>query len=1051
MHTLLLAAALVTAPLQDTTRVVFVATTDVHGYVTDRDYLAGTPFAGGLVRAATVIDSLRARYPGRVVVADAGDLIQGSPFATYFATRDQRETHPILDAMNQVGYDVATPGNHEFNFGVPFMRRALASAAFPYVSANIRALPSDSLLFQPYVTLRRGDVRIAVTGFTTPGVMVWDRDHVRGRVRVEPVERAAARTVADMRKDADVAIVLVHSGMGGRASYDTTGVGDEDVAARFAALPQKPDLVLVGHSHREMRDSVIGGVHFVQPRNWAQQLSVVHLTLVKQRRGWKVAGIRGELVPLATVPPSPRLQRAVAGYDADVRKWVGEALGLLRDSASMRFARAMPTPLVQFINEVQRRRAGTQLASTAAFTTRLTLGPGPISLATIAALYPYENTLRAVKVSGAQLKAYLEQSARYFVATRDRVVLNDSIPGYSYDMVLGVDYAIDLTRPVGDRITELRFEGRRVEPSDSFTLALNSYRQTGGGGFDMLKDAPVVYDRGESVRDLLVDAVRENGGIDPARFRTRNWRIVPELAEEQVIGLFTAGAAAAEASGGKTGPARAARPRAPGDSVFLRLITMNDFHGQLEGKTYDWSDGRVVGGAAVLKAHMDSAAAQCRCPSLRLDGGDEMQGTLLSNLGYGRSTVAVLNAMGLDGAAIGNHELDWSADTLASRIREAKYPWLAANIVDSSTGRRPAWATPWTIIEKDGLRIGLVGYITTETKTAVKPIWVRGLGFPGGAAAIRGVLDSVKAERPDAVIIVAHAGDVCREGRCDGETAALARELGPGVVDAIVSGHTHQPVTDLTTGTPIIQARSSGRAIGVIDLVRRLDGSQGAHLQLRTPFADEVTPDRAVAAVVARETEAARAAEARVIAASRLPLARGSGEEGGQHALGNLIADALRVGARADVGLINNTGIRADLPAGELTYGALYAVQPFGNTVSVKVIPGRVLLQMLERVVQGGRPGSHVSGITVTYDPSRKAGKRIREVRFTDGRKFDPKADYTLAAPDFLQTGGSGYTMLAGYPEQYSAGVDVEVLVQYLRRLPRPFDAPETPRIVPVQ
>ena len=1044
MLTTLLAAALVTVPLQDTARVVIVATTDVHGHVTDRDYLTGTPFGGGLVRAATVIDSLRSRYPGQVVVVDAGDLVQGDPFATYFATRDRREVHPVLDAMNQAGYDVATPGNHEFNFGVPFLRRALASASFPYVSANIYSLPSDSLVFQPYVTLRRGPIRVAVAGFTTPGVMVWDRELVKGAARVAPISRDAARTVRDMRKDADLAVVLVHAGLDGAASYDTTGVGDENAARTFAELSVKPDLVVVGHSHRELRDSVINGVHFVQPRNWAQSLTVTHLTAVRTPgRGWRVVRVHADLVSLATVAPSPRLQRAVAGYDADVRKWVAEALGLVRDSLSTRYSRAEPTPLVQFINEVQRRRTGAQLSAASAFSTRIAIGPGPISLATIAALYPYENTLRAVKVSGAELKAYLEQSARYFRAGRDRVTLNDSIPGYNYDMVLGADYRIDLARAPGDRITGLQVAGAPVMATDTFTLALNSYRQSGGGGFEMLRGAPVVYDRGESVRDLLVEAVRENGGIDPARFRTRNWQIVPAMADQQVHALFDGEAPAPRVAAG--------RPRrGVNDSVFLRLLTMNDFHGQLEGRTYDWSANRVVGGAAVLKAHFDSAARACNCPSIRLDAGDEMQGTLLSNLAYGKATIAALGALGLDAAAIGNHEFDWSVDSLRARIGEARYPMLAANILDSATMRRPTWAKPWTIVEKDGLRIGVIGYITTDTKTAVKPVWVQGLGFPGGADAIRGVLDTVRLAKPDAIIIVAHAGDTCREGVCSGETIDLARALGPGAVDAIVSGHAHAAVIDTSTGTPIIQARSSARAFGIIDLVRRLDGSKGWVLELRTPFADEVTPDARVAAVVEQGTRSARGLADRIVGESRAPLLR-TNDAVAQYPLGHLIADAYRVLARADVGLINSTGIRADLASGPITFEQLYAVQPFGNRVVSIEVTGALLRQALEHALQSGRPGVHLSGIRVTYDGAAKAGARVREIRFDDGRIWKATTTYLLALPDFLASGGSGYTMFATRPETSAAGVDVDVVSEYLRKLPRPFVAPATPRLVAVE
>src|SRR5918999_3107608 len=178
MLSLLFAASLAAAQAPDTAHVVLVATTDVHGRATAWDYLADTPAPGGLTLVATLVDSLRRRYPGQVVVLDAGDLLQGNAFAAYHARPGRRGPNPIVEAMNLTGYDAATPGNHDFDWGVPELERALADAAFPYVSANVFLLPRDSLLVSPFRVLRRGPIRVAVTGFTTPGVMLWDRDQL---------------------------------------------------------------------------------------------------------------------------------------------------------------------------------------------------------------------------------------------------------------------------------------------------------------------------------------------------------------------------------------------------------------------------------------------------------------------------------------------------------------------------------------------------------------------------------------------------------------------------------------------------------------------------------------------------------------------------------------------------------------------------------------------------------------------------------------------------------------------------------------------------------
>jgi 2',3'-cyclic-nucleotide 2'-phosphodiesterase/3'-nucleotidase len=214
---------------------------------------------------AVVVDSLRRAHPGAVVLLDAGDMIQGNAFAAYYATVQPRDPHPLVDLLNAMGYDALTPGNHEFNFGLDVLDRTFRSAGFPLVAANVFRFPRDTFAYAPHVILPRGRVRVGVTGFTTPGAMVWDGPHLRGQLVVRPILAGADDAIAAVRAaGADLTVAVIHSGMDGASSYDTTGVGAEHVAARLAGLRNRPDLVIVGHSHRHFADSVINGVHFVQ-------------------------------------------------------------------------------------------------------------------------------------------------------------------------------------------------------------------------------------------------------------------------------------------------------------------------------------------------------------------------------------------------------------------------------------------------------------------------------------------------------------------------------------------------------------------------------------------------------------------------------------------------------------------------------------------------------------------------------------------------------------------------------------------------------------------
>lgn len=1019
----------------DTARLVIVATTDVHGRATGWDYVADAPHPGGLARAATVIDSLRRVHPGQVIVVDAGDLIQGDPFGAYFGQVDDRTPHPVIEAMNLAGWDAATPGNHEFNFGLDVMMRALGSARFPYVSGNIVSLPRRRLVFPASTVLERQGVRVGVTGFTTPGVMVWDRENVRDRMAVLPIMPAARPIVRDLNRRTDFTLVVIHSGMDGTSSFDETGVGRENVAAQFAELPDRPHLVVVGHSHRVITDSVLNGVRFIQARPYAQSLAVMHVELVRRGRRWEVTRQRGEQIPLAGVPVHPRVEAALAEAHALVRGWNTAPLG--ESTAEMRatLARVRPTTIINWVNEVQRQRAGAELSSTAPFDTRAGWDAGPVRLAHLAQLYPYENTLRAVRISGADLRAYLEQSVRYFeVTAAGQARFSDTIPGYNYDIVRGADYTIDLARPPGQRITGLTVRGRPVADADSFSLALNNYRHGGGGGFGMLARAPVIYDRNENIRDLLLEDLTRRGVLDPAEFQDDHWRIVPDGLARQLRDRALAG--------GQFGAA-------PRESVILRLFATNDFHGAVEPRVHAWSGGRPVGGAAALAGWMDSSATACGCPVLRVDGGDQMQGTLPSNLVFGRSTVAAFNAMRLDAAVIGNHDLDWGQDTLRARIAESRYTWLAANMFDSTTGRRPDWARPWTMVERGGLRVALIGYMIPSTKQIVKPEFVAGLVFRGGRAAIEDVLGEVRAARPDLTVLVAHEGGFCDNGSCRGEIFDLARELDSTVVQLTTAGHTHSLIATTVNGIPIIQARSSGTAVAVADWVAMPDGTHRWRTSVETVYADGVS-DPVVDSLLAtfRPAVAAIANQQVATLASALP------REGDQYPLGNLVADALRAGAAADFGFINTTGIRAPLPAGVVTYEQLFLVHPFGNRVVRVSLTGAQLRQVIEhsfRAEDRDGPNGHLSGLVVEYDMSRPRGSRVVSLRTTAGRAIQPAARYTLAVPDFLAQGGSGYAMLAALPHEDAGWVDVDNLVHYLRGLPQPVVAPGEVRMRPAQ
>ena len=1055
---LLASAAFVFAPAATRAQgipvdLVVAATSDVHGRLRGWDYFADSAEeTRGLARLATAVDSLRTANPGRVILVDGGDLLQGNPL-TYVASRTTGAIHPVVAAMNAMRYDASAVGNHEFNYGLPLLQRAAAQATFPFLASNARR-PDGSRSFPAFVMFERAGVKVALIGATNPGSNIWDRSNLQGRLAVTDIVPEVRLAVDSARANgAEFVVAVLHTGLGGASSYEAGGRGEENVAARVAREVSGIDVIVFGHSHREVADSTINGVLLMQPRQWAGSLAVARVRLQNRGSSWSVIEKHGTLVRAKGHAESPAVVAAVEPAHAAARAYAAREIGTTTTAWRADSARTADTPLVDFVLEVERRVFNADLASTSAFDLGAGIGPGKITVAQLARLYPYENTLQLVKVSGAALKAYLEQSARYFVVragATPAVSIDPEIPGYNFDIVAGADYTIDLSQPMGSRITRLTVRGRAVAATDSFTLAVNNYRAGGGGGYGMLHGAPVLRDTQVEIRDLLIAAVEKQRTLKVADFARANWRIEP--------------AAYAAAAYAALHPATTAKPTpaasiaaAPGVSpalagvTTLRLISTNDFHGALEPRP-DGTQGNR-GGAAQVAHAIRSAQHECgeSCATLLLDGGDMFQGTAASNLAYGRPVVRFFNAMDFAAGTLGNHEFDWGQDTLRARLKELHHAVLGANVTYAD-GRPVPWIRADTIVVRGGVKIGIIGVASPLTPNTTMASNVADLRFASPAPVVNAHVRSLRARGATVVVVLAHDGGFCN-GRgaaqtCSGEVMLLAQGI-TEKVDAIISGHTHSVLNMEVNGIPVVQARSGGRAIGVVDLTLDATGvavgkGRGRVLNIDS---DTIPADPQIAALVRDATAGVAARVNQSIGQLGAPMFR----RGDEYALGHLIADAQRAAGKADFAVMNNGGVRSDLQAGTLTYGALFEVAPFGNVLYRVTARGDALRPYFEKFYDGQRaPRVHVSGITLTWDNTKPAGQRLVGAQLANGTPLDDTREYRLVLSDFMLTGGDGLGLGTAARVVEPLNVqDLDALVAWVRQMPRGLVvADETPRLI---
>jgi len=477
-------------------------------------------------------------------------------------------------------------------------------------------------------------------------------------------------------------------------------------------------------------------------------------------------------------------------------------------------------------------------------------------------------------------------------------------------------------------------------------------------------------------------------------------------------------------------------PKAPTPvaTARLRIIGTNDFHGALQPRRIG---GNQRGGAAALAATIARAEAECVAPTcewILVDGGDQFQGTLASNLAFGRPISEIFNHLGYAAAALGNHEFDWGQDTLRARMRDQRYGVFGAN-VRYTDGRDVPWIRNDTLIVRGGFKIGVIGLLTRSTTTSAKASMIQGLRFDDPAPIVDSLATDLRRRGANTVIVVAHMGGFCdQEGttNCRGEIFDMVKAL-KQPIDAVIAGHSHSLVNTVVNGVPIVQAFSSGTAIDVVDIAYDRTSTPSRH-EVRSVYTDSVAPDAWVAQRVSAAEQAVAAKASVVVAtvATELP-----GTDTGP--LGDLVADAMRAAGQADFGVMNHGGIRAPLHAGVVRYSDVFEVSPFGNVLYKLTAKGADMRRYFEKVVGGRAPSAWVGGVRIVFDSTRAPGQRITSLTLADGRPFDDAATYSVVINDFMLTGGSGL----GFPGQPISSEsinisDLDALIAYLKSLPQP-------------
>ena len=457
--------------------------------------------------------------------------------------------------MNAIGYDAVALGNHEFNYGIETLRKFEDQCDFPLLGANALDAKTLKPAFPPYFIKRfcvpgAPDVKVAVLGLTNPGIAIWDKAYVEGKMVFPGLEEQAAKWVPKLRSmGADVVVVSAHSGSSGTSSYGDQLPYIENSAALVAQQVPGIDAILVGHAHTEIAELLVTNektgkkVVLSEPLCFAQRLTLFDFELVFDKGRWTVESVKATVRDSKTVADDPKITKLLKDDHDIVVEYVNQVVGTATAKLTTVEARYKDAPIIDLITKVQEdvvkaALAGTEhaalpvISQASPFSRTSEIPAGDVTIRDLSSLYVYDNTLVAKLMTGAQIKAYLEYSAEYFVQTAadaavdvEKLTNAGNRPDYNYDYVSGLSYDIDIAQAAGSRIKNLAYDGAALDDAQQFVFAVNNYRANGGGAFPHVASAQELWAESTEIRTRIAEWVTAKGVLDPKDFASVDWKL----------------------------------------------------------------------------------------------------------------------------------------------------------------------------------------------------------------------------------------------------------------------------------------------------------------------------------------------------------------------------------------------------------------------------------------------------------------------------------------------------------------------------------------------
>jgi 2',3'-cyclic-nucleotide 2'-phosphodiesterase / 3'-nucleotidase len=521
----------------DQCQLVILETSDIHGNVFPINYGNNKEMNTGLAKLATIIKQEINQLNCSLLI-DNGDLIQGTPLTYYYAKYGSHKENPLIGILNHLKYDAAIIGNHEFNYGKGLLAKAMEESTFPWLSANIVDANTEKPAFGTPFFIKEfsNGLRVAVLGLTTHFIPNWeDPKHILD-LKFDDVVETTKKWVEIIRKNEkyDLLVVSYHGGIemdidSGKATEPLTG---ENQGYRICQEIQGIDILLTGHQHRQLAAD-LNGVTIIQPGHNGQSLGRIIVSFQKEYGKWRAFNIEAKVISVSdTIKPDLDILQMTKNIQDETQVWLDQPIGKILGNMTVISPfelRKKDHPLIEFINKVQMEAAGVDISSTALFHNGAPGFPNHVTMRDIVSNYVYPNTLKVIRITGADIKAALEKSATYFMLDENRQLKVNPVfekpkpQHYNYDMWEGIEYVFDISNPTGNRVSKLVYKGNPMDLSMEYDVVMNNYRAGGGGNFEMFMGKPVVREIQKDMTELIADYFQRYKTIEATC--NDNWRI----------------------------------------------------------------------------------------------------------------------------------------------------------------------------------------------------------------------------------------------------------------------------------------------------------------------------------------------------------------------------------------------------------------------------------------------------------------------------------------------------------------------------------------------